>query len=99
MSTVQFHRRYRHNQPINHFCEQWNVHLFNGQGEPETYRVNFRLNKQEIPCFDVSFQGPSGAFNRLSRQTHYARIKRVMQHLQAEFDDYKRNRNYQKKIS
>ena len=98
MSTIQFHRRYREKLPVAHFCEQWNVHLFGPQGDPETYRVSFRLNKKQIPSFEVALETPSGAFKALQRQNHYSRIKRVMSHLQGEFDDYKNNRNYQVKI-
>lgn len=99
MPSIQFHRRYREAEPVKHFCEQWNVHLFNSQGEPETFRVSFKLNKKEIPSFDVALEGPTGAFVPLNKQHNYMRIKRVMEHLKDEFDDYKRNRNYQVKIT
>lgn len=95
MSTVQFHRRYKIDQPVMHFAEQWNVHLFGPQGDPETYRVSFKLSKQRIPSFEVAIERPSGAFQLLRRQNQYKRIKRVMSHLQAEFSDYKYNKNYQ----
>lgn len=98
MSTTQFHRRFREELPVAHFCEQWNVHSFSPQGDPETYRVTFKLNKKQIPSFDVALETPSGAFKALDRKHHYARIKRVMAHLQGEFDDYKNNVNYQVKI-
>lgn len=98
MSTTQFHRRFKTSEPIAHFCEQWHVHLFNAEGDAETYRVTFKLNKFERPSFEVAFENPTGAFINLNKKNHYKRIKRVIETLRDEFEDYKQNRNYQIKI-
>ena len=99
MSTLQFHRRFKEQHPVPHFCEQWNVHMFGSDGSAETYRVTFKLNRYEQPCYEVALETPSGAFSRLNRRTHYERIQRVMGSLKGEYKDYKTNRNYQVKIS
>ena len=99
MSTLQFHRRFKEEHPVPHFCEQWNVHTFGPDGTQETYRVTFKLNRYEKPCYEVALETPSGAFSSLSRKRHYNRIQRVMGSLTDEYNDYKRNRNYQVKIN
>lgn len=98
MSTHQFHRRFKADLPILHFCEQWNVHSFSPHGEPITCRVTFKLDRFEKPCFEVEQEGPTGAFLPLDRRTHYERIKRVMGVLKDEYKDYRENRNYPIKI-
>ena len=95
MSSVQFHRRYRENDPIPHFREQWNVHLFSAQGDQETYRVTFLVNKYNKPAFIVDLWGPQGAFVPLNTKHSYERIKRVIECLKEEFDDYKFNRKHE----
>lgn len=99
MPNVSFHRRFQEESPVTHFCEQWNVVIANSEGDLEQFRVTFSLNKGQFPSFDVALRGPTGAYVSLNRKHHYARIKRVMAHLQDEFEDYKRNRNYQVKIT
>ena len=99
MPVTSFHRRFREESPVPHFREEWNVETPDSQGGFEEFRVTFKLNKGEIPSFDVALRGPTGAYVPLNKKHHYARIKRVMEHLQAEFDDYKHNRNYPVKIT
>ena len=95
MSSVQFHRRYRENDPKPHFREQWNVHLFSPQGDLESYRVTFSINKYNKPSYDVALWGAQNAFVPLNRQHSYERIKRVMDCLKDEFDEYKYQRKHE----
>lgn len=99
MSTVQFHRRFKAELPVPHFCEEWHVHAFDRNGHEETYRVSFKLNRFEKPCYDVQLQTPSGGFLPVNNKTHFDRIKRVMSNLKDEFDDYRNNRNYPVRIT
>lgn len=98
MSTIQFHRRFKAQLPFPHFCEEWNVHTFSPQGDAETYRVSFKLDRFEKPCYEVQIERQKGGFLPLDRKTHYKRISRVMGALKDEFNDYKHNRNYSVKI-
>ena len=99
MTMQHFHRRFKESFPTLHYCEEWNVHTFGQYGLLENYRVTFKLDSFEKPCFEVSIEMPSGAFTKLNRRTQYKRIKKVMNTLKTEYQDYKYNKNYAVKIN
>lgn len=98
MSTIHFHRRFKAEKPVPHYCEEWNVHSFSPHGDLESFRVTFKLNRRENPCFQVALEAPSGRFVSLDTKNNFKRIGRVMLALEDEYKDYKQNRNYKVKI-